>query len=215
MNAAPPESYFEGLAKDIIAGNTVNMDHATKKNDKRKMKAAWCLHEALVSIDRAFLRTASSICLFRDERQSRLLLRFRAVRRDLIVKSGILGQVRDFGTGSTSITEATLKVINNMCTNLRDCKHNQSRQVRPQFDRELYDHILNITHMITVDAASDEVLSAEMMRSERLWKEHTKLFKNLRFILRDKTHGSRRSPFLFCCFCLFFFDGWLLLPTDS
>ena len=190
-NAAPPESYFEGLVNDIAGGKTVNMISEAKCNDKRKMKAAWALHESLLSIDRKFLRKAVAIGLFRDERQSRLLLRLRAVHKDLTMRSGILGQVRDLGTGATRITEGTLKVIRDFSTTMRNCKHNY-RKVKAQFDKRLYDHILDTTQMITVDAAADEVLSAEMMRSERLWKEHTKLFKNLRFILRDKTHGARR-----------------------
>ena len=206
MNSAPPETYFQDLANDIAGGHTVTMNSATKNRDRRKMRAAWCLHESLLAIDRSFLRKAESICLFRDERQSRLLLRFRAVHEDLGMWSGILGQVRDLGTGATCITEGTLKVIRDHCTSMRNCKHNY-RKVPAPFDRPLYNHILATTHMITVDAAPDEVLSAEMMRSERLWKEHTTLFKDLKFILRDKTHGARRysgpAP-------IFFFDSWLL-----
>ena len=104
-NAAPPESYFEGLVNDIAGGNIVTV------GDRRKMKAAWALHESLLPIDRDFLRKAVSICIFRVERQSQLLLRFRAVHKDLTMRSGILGQVRDLGTGATRITEGTMKVI--------------------------------------------------------------------------------------------------------
>jgi hypothetical protein len=43
-----------------------------------------------------------------------------------------------------------------------------------------------------VDAAADEVLSGEMMRSAELSGTAVQLTPNLQFVTRDKTHGSRR-----------------------
>jgi hypothetical protein len=46
--------------------------------------------------------------------------------------------------------------------------------------------------VVTVDAAADEVLSVEMMRSAKLSGEARRLTPNCKFLNRDKTHGSRR-----------------------
>ena len=45
---------------------------------------------------------------------------------------------------------------------------------------------------IAVDSASDETLSADIMRPNTLAGLHGALTPNLRFVLRDKAHASRR-----------------------
>ena len=50
------------------------------RKDNQKM---WCLQEAIKVLDQATLQQAVTIFLFRDERDSRLLVRFGAVGPDL------------------------------------------------------------------------------------------------------------------------------------
>ena len=45
---------------------------------------------------------------------------------------------------------------------------------------------------ITVDAAADEILGAEMMRTPALTSEMQALAPNLRHVIRDKAHAPRR-----------------------
>ena len=46
----------------------------------------------------------------RDERHSRIAVRYRAASPDLTVKSGFLGQSRQAGTGSDNVSMATWEV---------------------------------------------------------------------------------------------------------
>ena len=45
---------------------------------------------------------------------------------------------------------------------------------------------------ITVDSAADELLSGELMRGQCQLAQATTLTPNLRLVLRDVTHASRR-----------------------
>ena len=48
---------------------------------------------------------------------------------------------------------------------------------------------------ITVNLAGDEILGGEMMRSASLSPTQLALTPNLKFVIRDKTHASRRVIF--------------------
>ena len=187
-NVAPPAEFFETLAAQIMKGQSV------RSGGRKATQGVWCLLESLRAIDRKFLAEASKISLFRDERKSRLLLRYKAVKKDLSHRTGTLGQQRGFGTGASNITTATVRIIKRLCTPLQGyrCK---GKRADPKLNKQLLKHIRRSVFMITVDAASDEVLSAEMLRDRELYGKmcNQKFFKNLRFVLRDKTHASRRT----------------------
>lgn len=184
-NAAPPVSFFKDLLEDIAKGSA-------STQGRKAAQGVWCLNEALKFIDRRFLANAESISLFRDERKGRLNLRFRAVGKKLEVRCGMMGQEREFGTGAANITKATCKIVQRMCTTLHGCKFN-THGVKSKLNKKILRRIRKNVFMITVDAAADEVLSGEMMRCNALYGGCSKLFENLKFVLRDKTHGSRRS----------------------
>ena len=76
----------------------------------------------------------------------------------------------------------TSRILNRFCTTY-DGFGRRRKLVR------LRNHIRKVIHVITTDAASEEVLSAELSR-----KVHglNKLSPNCRTIVRDKPHGSRR-----------------------
>ena len=196
-NQAPSSTYFVGILESIKNGDAVC-------GGRKTAKAVWRLHEALKYIDRAFLANAAAISLFRDERKARLAIRFRAVSKNLEVRSGTLGQERNFGTGAKNITTASCNVIRRMCTPLNDCRYNEWG-TKAKLDKKLERHFCDHVFMMTVDAAADEVLSAEMMRCRILHGGPDTLLPNLKFVLRDKTHASRRlqhlivaNRFLFC-----------------
>ena len=50
--------------------------------------------------------SAEAIALYRDDRAGRILIRFRAVGKDLQTQTGCLGQERDGGTGSRNFVVA-------------------------------------------------------------------------------------------------------------
>jgi len=185
INVAPPASFFEELISNIEKGQAVC------GSSKKLWQGAWCLNEAVKSIDRNLLANAEAISLFRDERKSRLAMRFRAVKHNLEVRSGTLGQQREFGTGAANITTATSNIIERMCSSLHGCRFTP-KKVKSKINKKLLQHIRRKTVMITVDAAADEVLSAEMLPSRELRGGTSTILPNIKFVLRDKTHASRR-----------------------
>ena len=154
---------------------------------KKRAHLTWCLAEAMKASDQERLQNAVAVALFRDERKGLISIRFRSVSRDLAVHSGTLGCARDPGTGAASITKATLEVMQRACSRFAnappECKQ------KPRLLQALYTHFRESVVAIAVDAAADEVTSAELMRSS--W-DGPALTPNLRFVLRDKAHGSRR-----------------------
>ena len=147
-----------------------------------------CLAEALFSKDRKALRQAARISLVRDMRKGRLLIRFVCVDSKLRVRRGTLGIRRNFGHTSMAILKATGDILKKAAT-IRRCVQ------QPVLDKQLLRHIRKTITMICTDSASDEITAAEMMRGNVL--DHMAILTpNLRVVLRDFAHSSRRT-FLF------------------
>ena len=148
----------------------------------------WCIAEAL-------LARAASITLFRDERKGRLVLRFRSVTQDLDVRSGTAGLARDHGTGARSITMATWAIMKRLCSSFHSAPYCPV-VMKGTLCQPLLDHVSKTVHVMTLDSAADEVLSAEMMRCPALLNNglQMEITPHLQFVLRDKAHASRR-PF--------------------
>lgn len=181
----PKWDAFQHVADDIVAGGTLGHAHSVHR------RIMWCLKEALCAEDREALQSAKAISLFRDERKGRLAVRYRAVHENLEEFSGTLGQERDFGTGATKITEATGRIIERMCTKYSNPpKYNCS--VSPMLIPSLAAHVRESIMCITVDSAGDELLASEMMRNRSLAQTERALTPNLKFVLRDAAHASRR-----------------------
>jgi hypothetical protein len=105
--------------------------------------------------------------------------------------SGALGSERDFGTGSTNLTSATERIMRRMCTPMHGAPRGYKGE-QPTLLPGLFRHLRESVMCITADSASDEILSAEIMRPNTLAGLHGALTPNLRFVLRDKAHASRR-----------------------
>eukprot|EP00435_Cladocopium_sp_Y103_P022118 s3625_g5.t1 len=141
------------------------------------------------SIDQKFLAKAAEIALFRDERKGRILLRFRAVTEDLDMWCGMLGQERDAGTGGLNLTAATEKIIRRACGRWFGAG---SEKQQAFVKLALFKKVCSSITTITVDSALDELLSGEMMRTSVLTPDNKLLCPNLRSVIRDKAHSSRR-----------------------
>ena len=157
---------------------------------------AWCILEAIKERDQAAIKSAASVSLFRDERAGRLLILYRAVAPNMTLTSGTLGQERDFGTGAANLTAATERIMTRLCTRRLNPPVDGSAGVfkseADQLLKPLLQHLRKSVICLAVDSASDELLSAEMMRSSVLSPSQRTLTPNLRFVLRDKAHASRR-----------------------
>ena len=183
---APPPQSFEALIDEISAGRPPGC--------RKNRQMTFCLAEAAKALDQEFVAKASKVCLFRDERKGRLLLRFRAVDKDLHVRSGTMGLAIQPGTGARNITQATRKITKRFCTRFAGCPDSsrKNKKVKPFLKVKLFKHLAQSVSCITVDAAADEVLSSELMRASAWNGSQQKLTPNLRFVVRDKAHASRR-----------------------
>lgn len=155
---------------------------------KKARRMATCLAEAMFEKDRDFVLGAKTLTLLRDVRKGVVAIRFSAVSKDLQVRTGLLGVAKDlqrFGTGALGLLKTTSHVITCFSTFLpgTSCAQNVG-SVRSAIRRRC--------HMVTVDAAADEVLASELMR-QPLSQVFSALTPNLRIILRDKAHASRRT----------------------
>ena len=177
----PPAGNFKQAALDISGGAPIG--------GSVRRRLVWCVSEAIKEHDRQALTSARAVALFRDERKGRLAMRYKAVDADLTESSGTLGQERDFGTGATNITAATQRIITRMCTRFGSAPISTVEPIRLP---RLLEHIRHTVLCITVDSAADEVLSGEMMRCTALSGTQMALTPNLKFVIRDKAHASRR-----------------------
>ena len=154
---------------------------------KKTIQMVLALAEGVLEADRAHIKDSVSISLMRDVRKGLAAVRFIAVTKNLVVRSGLLGvagHLHRFGVGAQGLLQTTNHIINNFAT------ANRSTSVE-NFDNDVRRSLRKHTHMVTVDAASDEVVASEIMRvsaSEAL----SPLTPNVGIVLRDKAHASRR-----------------------
>ena len=182
---SPSQQEFESLCEEISNGR------ATCGSTKRA-QMTWCISEAIKSVDQQRIQKSKAIALFRDESKGRLAVRFRSVSSDLEVHCGTLGQARDFGSGALQITKATCSVMTRFCSRFHGAPPGARMKQKTFVKKQLLNHLRRSVTTITVDAAGDEVLSCEMMRSSVLSAMQKRATPNLKYVIRDKTHGSRR-----------------------
>jgi hypothetical protein len=159
----------------------------------------WCLSEALLDIDREFVKQAKTLSICRDDRAQRLLMRFTGSTSNLSVRSGVLG----IGTAhrekpdADGIVAATKEVLEGFCTPRRGApihgdgpKHIDAISI----DGELLTHLQQIIEVIAVDEEAAEVKAADIGRGRRASAmELAPITPNLKFVTRDKAHGFRRQ----------------------
>lgn len=212
-------SYFGFIDKSIAAPTTEEMleqlqtlqEGKAGKHHSKARAMTWCLSEALLDIDRAFVRKAVTLVICRDDRAQRLLMRFVGATTDLEVRSGVLG----IGTAhrerpdADGIVAATKEVLDNFCTPRRGAPSHGSGPHNVEsasVDAKLLNHTRAIIEVIAVDEAAAELKAAEIGRGRRASAlELQPITPNLKFATRDKAHGFRRyRQYLKTCFPLWF-----------
>ena len=160
---------------------------------RKLRRMTFALAEGLKRVYRSWMRGAITVNLLRDERHSRLLVRFRCADSEGVRHVGVLGQSRIVHSTATQITMTTKEMLDKFCTQnygLPDSDH------APINDPELYDHIRTSIHALTVDAAGNEIAAGENMMSASSSTAHAvdeeAWAPNMTIIVRDKAHASRR-----------------------
>jgi hypothetical protein len=196
LAGAPAADDFNAFLGALQRGRAFRQDSTTAVNSRKKKLMFWCMAEALKEIEREFLGQAVTMVLHRDEREQRLLLRYGACTGDLRTRRSMLGQAKNFGAGAVKISQATMDIIEDVCTplaGLEDLAHGYE----PKVDQSLRSHILNIIEIINNDAAADEMLSAAQLEGRRGTRSDfgglAPCLPNLKLIAWDKAHGARRS----------------------
>ena len=187
---SPPASEMLELLQTLQQGR-VGDRHS------KSQAITWCLREALLDIDRDFVRKAQTLSICRDDRAQRLLIRFTGATADLEVRSGVLG----IGTAhrekpdADGIVAATKEVLDKFCTPRRGAPIHGAgpRNVDAVVDAKLLAHLREIIEVIAVDEAAAEGKAADIGRGRRASAlELTPITPNLKFVTRDKAHGFRR-----------------------
>jgi hypothetical protein len=192
-SSAPSEAEFEEVLKQRLLGvpTAKGVQEVGQKDKIRKM--CFCLSEAARMLDRAWLSNCRCIALHQDEKKPRLLLRFTASADSLETRDGFLAIARDIGTGSRNVRDATEKALRRFCTlGLGAPPRCKDKSFSGVFDASLFDQLRGKVELYNADAAADEQLAGEYCRTVPLKNDLQPLFPNLRLVVKDKAHASRR-----------------------
>lgn len=162
---------------------------------KKCMKIAQCLFEAMLCLERQMVRASKSIGIQRDEAHGRLWLCHRICSDDFRETAGILGMVSGFGTGAKNIVKATEQAFRVFCTPGAIFRSDAPlSHHRGAMDTDLFQILTQRVEMINVDSASDELLASRMMKdtTSAMLTDMGPLTPNLKIIIRDATHATRR-----------------------
>ena len=83
---------------------------------QKTIQMVLALAEGLLETDRAHIKDYVSISLMRDVRKGLAAVRFVAVSKNLVVRSGLLGvsgHLHRFGVGAQGLLQTTNHIINN------------------------------------------------------------------------------------------------------
>lgn len=153
----------------------------------------WCISEAILEDARAFLRKARTIVLIRDERNGRLLIRWRGATAGLEARAGVMGVCKAMPSSEAeAINQATGRIITRFCTS-RSAPPRSTRLPGPIVDADLERHIRDRVEIIVTDAAANELLAGNQGRARRGAAELAPLTPNLMLVARDHAHASRRT----------------------
>ena len=187
---SPSANTFKALWKGLRKGSSLESLQALGGREKLG-NMRWCLAEALRTQDRQFLANATCICLARDERDGRLVARFSATDKNLTTRRCLLGLARDWGSGAQAIADTTVKLVRR-CLETSEAPDGIPRGAMPRIAGRIAQpshavarQVLQRVEAATTDAARDEILGSELLQTTDM--------PNLRFILRDKAHGARRT----------------------
>ena len=137
---------------------------------------------------------ATVLTIMRDERIKRMLLRTQGSNPDGERFMGIIGQAKEYGSGtSTKINAETSRLIKQLATPYLGAPYTC---VQTSMDQDFYDHMIKITRAVCIDSAENEVAAARtaMLDCTEAARNNNDraLLPNCDTIIRDKAHASRR-----------------------
>ena len=196
ISVAPPAAFFKKVWEG--ARKTASLKDASEDAGRFKnKKIIGLLAHAMKAKDREFLQKATVVSLVRDASHNRLAIRFVATDPNvLVLRKGILGMKRDFGSSSSDITTATMTIMEWLFTDARG-----------HLEEDALDKFRHRVLHLAVDAASDEITASRQMvqglsfgmnvresfgTTERIDKVMRGLTPNLLVVSRDKSHATRR-----------------------
>ena len=194
LSVAPALQDFASALSNMKKG--YSMRNGGVPNDTTSL-VHWCLSESLLQVWRSKLANATTLCLVRDERKGKLLIRFRACDGTLELCSGTLGCVRMTGGGAEDIVTATAKALRIFCTeNYQPPRMGSRLSHQGGFDRKLFKHLRSIVHILTTDSHPAELLASNIMKGNRRSadEQHNRdpFLPNVVLVGRDAAHASTR-----------------------
>ncbi len=190
--SAPSTTVFKELVLAFQKGQTptggfdLRSCHITFE---KAVKMLWCCGEGLGDIRREAIASADCLNIMRDERHSRMHVRYRCGSEAKAAKSGYFGQSRDHPSDAIGLTEATTDIFRSVCTKFANPPKGAS--VEETFDKPAFNHACQLLEAVSVDSAENEVVSVRDMAS---WGFDGKppQYPNCIWILRDGVHSGRR-----------------------
>lgn len=190
FNAAPSSSTFRKVLNALNKGHRPSSRKGIDGVGNRSvvLKLFQLLSKAKRKMVQDYLERAHAIALIRDERAYRLLVRYRAIfwkDKKLIIKSGVLGQAKleNYSSSAQSIADATHSVVSTIASTGRE-KKNVAEATKKYMHK---------VEALTVDSASAELLSGEIMRGTDGSSNPDPMAPNQKLVIRDATHAARRS----------------------
>ncbi|CAJ1336854.1 unnamed protein product, partial [Effrenium voratum] len=194
--AAPAAEVFSSLLAWIRKGGCLRDGVPNVGHFKKSKMLSWTLAEALRRTYRTWLAASNTVALLRDERHSRLLVRFRCANSQARRFVGVLAQGKLVKNTATNVTNLTKQLLNEFCTTNFGCPYyaKSGHADIASFDSGLFDHIREHIHSVTVDAASDEIAACTNMQhaDSSTAVDGAAFCPNILAVIRDKAHCSRR-----------------------
>ena len=187
---APKAEEFKAVLTTLRQGVSARQGGGT--SDK-KTRMRYAITEAILSQYRRKLRTCQSVAILRDERKSRLLVRFRACLDDMTVCQGVLGLGETSGT-SESVNDVTLNAIKSFCQPFTEQPRGTSEQSAPP-DDALKQRLCDKVTIVVTDCQASELLASEQLRGRRARATdglRQADLPNVKVVGRDMAHASTR-----------------------
>ena len=181
---APAVQEFADAWKSLALG--------PQRQSRKCRTLEWCLFEACRDRELDFLRAATCMSIALDERDGRLLIKYAASNAQLEVRYGCLALLRDAGSNAYEIAAAVHKAVANFCTRRVLHPGLNAGKAKVEQNRSTQQHIRGCIEMCTADGAANEQLAAKLLHPASLRNSLSQKLPNLRLILRDRAHATRR-----------------------
>ncbi len=192
---APPLMEFELVARSAQEGGKRGGISVSSMSHRRVVTLEWCIAEAVRDSNRHFLSLAKHINLALDERDGRLLIKFRAVSADdqLTVREGCLAVFRDAGMFADDIAKAIHSGIRRFCLTRRPHPGTNRVHCRPCLDNVSMERIKQNVTFFSADGAANMQLAGQLLHAlSPRSSENVQPLESLSFRIRDHAHAARR-----------------------